>query len=77
MSDTTIPANTRVRYTDGHTDEIMVTMFQRTAAETYGKAHGWGSLMEPPSSSTPTAPICAAARPHLPICRSTGGWQPS
>lgn len=45
MSDTTIP-NTRVRYTDGHTDEIMVTMFQRTAAETYGKAHGWGSLME-------------------------------
>ena len=46
MSDTTIPANTRVRYTDGHTDEIMVTMFQRTAAETYGKAHGWGSLME-------------------------------
>ena len=24
MSDTTIPANTRVRYTDGHTDEIMV-----------------------------------------------------
>ncbi len=32
MSDTTIPANTRVRYTDGHTDEIMVTMFQRTAA---------------------------------------------
>lgn len=45
MSDTTIPANTRVRYTDGHTDEIMVTMFQRTAAETYGKAHGWGSLM--------------------------------
>lgn len=46
MSDTTTPANTRVRYTDGHTDEIMVTMFQRTAAETYGKAHGWGSLME-------------------------------
>lgn len=46
MNETTTPANTRVRYTDGHTDEIMVTMFQRTAAETYGKAHGWGTLME-------------------------------
>lgn len=47
MSDNTnTTANTRVRYTDGHTDEIMVTMFQRTAAETYGKAHGWGTLME-------------------------------
>lgn len=43
---TTVPANTRVRYIDGHTDEITVTMFQRTAAETYGKAHGWGNLME-------------------------------
>lgn len=45
-NETAMPANTRVRYTDGHTDEIMVTMFQRTAAETYGKAHGWGSLMQ-------------------------------
>mgnify|MGYP000247161174 CR=1 FL=1 len=59
MSDTTIPANTRVRYTDGHTDEIMVTMFQRTAAETYGKAHGWGSLME-------AADNLNAHRAHLP-----------
>ena len=44
-NETAMPANTRVRYTDGHTDEIMVTMFQRAAAETYGKAHCWGSLM--------------------------------
>ena len=45
-TESSIPMNTRVRYTDGHCDEILVTMFQRTAAESYGKAHGWGNLME-------------------------------
>ncbi|RGU31636.1 hypothetical protein DWW84_07620 [Bifidobacterium pseudocatenulatum] len=38
--------NTRIKYLDGHTDEVCVTMWQRCQAETHAKAAGWGSLME-------------------------------
>lgn len=38
--------NTRIKYLDGHTDEVCVTMWQRCQAETHGKAKGWGNLME-------------------------------
>ena len=38
--------NTRIKYLDGHTDEVCVTMWQRCQAETHGKAKGWGTLME-------------------------------
>lgn len=38
--------NTRIKYLDGHTDEVCVTMWQRCQAETHGKTKGWGNLME-------------------------------
>ena len=38
--------NTRIKYLDGHADEVCVTMWQRCQAETHGKAKGWGNLME-------------------------------
>ncbi|KFI84485.1 hypothetical protein BREU_1260 [Bifidobacterium reuteri DSM 23975] len=38
--------NTRIKYMDGTTDEVCVTMWQRCQAETHAKAKGWGNLMD-------------------------------
>lgn len=46
MSNETKTPNTRVKYLDGHTDEVCVTMWQRCQAETHAKAKGWGNLMD-------------------------------
>lgn len=46
MSNETKTPNTRVKYLDGHADEVCVTMWQRCQAETHAKAKGWGNLMD-------------------------------
>lgn len=52
MSDTTIPANTRVRYTDGHTDDA-VDMFGTPVAANAsdGEEEHFGPFL----AGTPTA----------------------
>lgn len=37
---------TTVNYVDGHSETIAITLFDRMAAEKYGKAHDWGNSME-------------------------------
>ena len=45
-SNETKTPNTRIKYLDGHADEVCVTMWQRCQAETHAKAAGWGNLMD-------------------------------